>query len=71
MGNEFFKVEFESLLMVMDHINYKYEEKDRHLQKKFTTKLLNQCEAIIFISKGNIKNNYKVNTCDKSIEPIR
>ena len=71
MGNEFFKVEIESLLMVMDYINYKYEDKSRYLQKKFTAKSLNQCEAIIYTIQGNIKNNYKVNTCDQSIQPIR
>ena len=59
IGNEFFKVEIESLLMVMDYINYKYEEKDLSLQKKFDAKSLNQCEAIIRTIKGSIKNEYK------------
>tara|TARA_B100000575_G_scaffold277519_1_gene263888 strand:- start:79 stop:294 length:216 start_codon:yes stop_codon:yes gene_type:complete len=71
MGNELFKVEIESLLMVMDYINYKYEDKNRYLQKKFTAKSLNQCEAIIYTIQESIKNNYKVNTCDESIQPIR
>ena len=70
MGNEFFKVEIESLLMVMDHINFRYEERNFFEQKKFSTKLLNQCEAIINIRERNNQTNYKVNICDKSIKHI-
>ena len=70
-GYENYKRELESLQMVMEFLNYSYEDKDYFIQKKFTTKLINQCEVIISVREKNNQNNFKVDYCRQNIKLIK
>ena len=55
----------------MEFLNYSYEDKDYFIQKKFTTKLINQCEVIISVREKNNQNNFKVDYCRQNIKLIK